>query len=159
MSLELDPRSRSAVVRISRLGQLTRSGVEFAAYTSGKGLVKTTSANILKKPKGGRVYVRRDRAGRRRRHIASAPGESIANRTGATRRSLSFKVNPNQLEFGYGVDKNDAPAYAEFPEFGTRKMEPRPSLQISIRSERRNFQNNFEREIGKRLEGRGGVVL
>lgn len=159
MTLEMDRASRKVVVRINRLGELTRSGVEFAAYTSGKGLVKTTSAQILKKPKGGRVYVRRDRAGRRRRHIASAPGESIANRTGATRRSLSFKVNPSQLEFGYGVDKNDAPDYAEFPEFGTRKMQPRPSLQNGIKSERRNFQNNFEREIGKRLEGRGGLTL
>lgn len=159
MSLELDPSSRKAVIRISRLGELTRSGVEFGAYTSAKELVKTTSAEILKKPKGGRVYVRRDRAGRRRRHIASAPGETHANMTGRLRRSLSFKVNPRQIEFGYGVDKNDAPEYAEFVEFGTRRAAARPSLQNGIKSERRNFQNNFEREIGKRLEGRGGVVL
>lgn len=159
MTLEMDRASRKVVVRINRLNELTRSGVEFAAYTSGKGLVKTTSAEILKKPKGGRVYVRRDRAGRRRRHIASAPGETHANMTGRLRRSLAFKVNPSQLEFGYGVDKNDAPPYAEFVEFGTRRMAARPSLQNGIRAERRNFQNNFEREIGKRLEGRGGVVL
>lgn len=159
MSVTIDRNSRTAVARIHRLKELTRSGVEFAAWTSGRGLVKATSAEILRKPKSGRVYVSRDRAGRRRRHRASAAGESIANRTGATRRSLSFKVSPNQLEFGYGVRKNDAPAYAEFPEFGTRRMEPRPSLQNGIKSERRNFQNNFEREIGKRLEGRGGVIL
>lgn len=157
MTIKMDRKSRKVIVKISRLSKLTRSGVEFAAYTSGKGLVKTASAQILKKPKGGRVYIRRDSAGRRRRHVASAPGESIANRTGATRRSLSFKVNITRLEFGYGVDKNDAPDYAAFPEFGTKRMRPRPSLQNAIKAERRNFQNNFEREIGKRLEGRGGL--
>jgi len=57
------------------------------------------------------------------------------------------------------VVKNDAPDYGEFVEFGTKNMEPRPSLQNGIKTERRNFQNNFEREIGKRLEGRGGVIL
>lgn len=159
MLIGVDRHTRRAIARINNLDKLTQSGVEYAAYTSGKQLVKATSAEILRKPKGGRTYIRRDRLGRRRRHVASAPGESIANRTGATRRSLSFKVSPRQLEFGYGVDKNDAPAYAEFPEFGTRKIEPRPSLQIGIRSQRRNMMNNFEREIGKRLEGRGGVVL
>ena len=155
MSLTMDHASRKVVVRVKGLKKLTQSGIDFAAYTSGKGLIKTVSKNILKKPKGGRVYIRRDRTGRRRRHIASAPGESIANRTGATRRSLSFKVNPGQLEFGYGVDKGDAPDYAKFPEFGTRNMKPRPSLQIGIKAERRNFQVNIKREVGKRLEGRG----
>jgi HK97 gp10 family phage protein len=158
MTIKLEKSSQKAIARIRNLNKLTRSGVEFAAYTSGRGLVKTTSAEILKKPKGGRVYVRRDRSGRRRRHVASAPGETHANMSGELRRSLSFKVNLQQIDFGYGVDKNDAPEYAEFVEFGTQKAAPRPSLQNGIKSERRNFQNNFEREIGKRLEGRGGFV-
>ena len=155
MSLTMDRQSEKVFVRAKGMYKLTKSGLEFAIYTSGKGLIRTVSKNILKKPKGGRVYIRRDRLGRGRRHIASAPGESIANRTGATRRSLSFKVNPSQLEFGYGVDKGDAPDYAKFPEFGTRNMKPRPSLQIGIKSERRNFEVNIKREVGKRLEGRG----
>jgi HK97 gp10 family phage protein len=159
MSLTITPSSRKAVLRIENLHKLTKSGVEHAAYTSGRGLVKTTSAQILKSPKGGKTYIRRDRAGRRRRHIASAAGQSIANQTGATRRSLSFKAGFKQIEFGYGVAKNDAPDYAQFPEFGTSKMKARPSLQNGIKSERRNFQNNFEREIGKRLEGRGGFSI
>lgn len=155
MSLTIDRNSRQAILRIRNLRKLTRSGVEFAAFTSGKGLVKATSAEILRKPKGGRTYIRTDRAGRRRRHIASAPGETHANMSGTLRRSLGFKVNPSQLEFGYGVQSNDAPEYAGFVEFGTRRMKARPSLQNGIKSQRRNFQNNFEREIGKRLEGKG----
>lgn len=136
---------------MKKLRKLTTQGVEYAAYVSGKGLVKTTSAQILEKPKGGKTYIIRTRSGRKRRHVASKAGESHANLSGKLRRSLSFKVDPNQLEFGYGVTKNDAPDYAGFVENGTRKMQPRPSLKNGIKAERRNFQNNLEREIGKRL--------
>ena len=147
--------SKRTVQRISGLKKLTRSGVDHAAFVSGRGLVKTTSREILKRPKGGRTYIRRDSAGRRRKHVASAPGQTHANMTGTLRKSLGFKVNPKQLEFGYGVQANQAPTYARAVEFGTRRMAARPSLQNGIKAERRNFQNNFDREIGKRLEGRG----
>ena len=151
--IEVDRKSRKVIHKIENLRDLTKSGVEFAAYTSSKGLMKTINAEILHKPKGGRVYVIRSATGRRRRHRASAPGETHANLTGKLRKSLGFKVNPNQLEYGYGVEKNDAPDYAERIEFGTKKKkDARPSLQNGLKSERRNFQNNFEREIGKRLE-------
>lgn len=153
--IKIDASSKKAVLRLKNLDKLTRSGVEFAAYTSGKQLVRATSQEILKKPKGGKTYIRRTRSGARRRHVASAPGETHANMTGTLRRSLSFKVNPTKLDFGYGVDKGNAPDYAEFVEFGTSKMKARPSLQNGIKSQRRNFQTNFDREIGKRLEGRG----
>ena len=133
------------------MAKLTKRGVEFAAYTSGIGLVKATSANILDKPKGGRTYIRRTASGRTRRHVASAAGESHANMTGKLRRSLGFRVNTRQMEFGYGVTKGDAPDYAGFVNDGTSKMDARPSLEIGIKGERRNMMNNFEREIGKRL--------
>lgn len=149
--IRIDKASRKAVIRLKNIAKLTRAGIEHALYTTGQGLIKATSAEILRKPKAGRTYIRRDRAGRRRRHIASAPGETHANMTGKLRRSLSFKVRPDQLEFGYGVDKNNAPEYAEDVEFGTRKMGERPSLSLGIKGQYRNFQKNFEREIGKRL--------
>ena len=151
MGIEIDAASKSAVLKIKNLDKLTKAGVQFASYTSANGLVKATSAEILRKPKGGKTYIRRDKAGRRRRHVASAAGETHANMTGRLRRSLSFKVNPTQIEFGYGVTKNDAPKYAAFVENGTSKMGARPSLLNGIKSQRRNFQNNYEREIGKRL--------
>lgn len=152
--LRRDSRSQKTVVKIHRLKRLTKDAVEYGAYTSGIGLVKTTSADIIRKPKGGRVYIRRDAAGRKRRHVASAPGETHANLTGATRRSLGFKVRGNELEFGYGVFRNDAPAWARRLELGP-KGEPnaaRPSLRNNIRAARRNIMNNLEREIKRRLK-------
>jgi HK97 gp10 family phage protein len=153
--IEIDAQSQSAVLKLRNLDRLTRSGIEHASWMSGRQLIRATSQEILRRPKGGRTYVRRTSGGSRRRHVASAPGETHANMTGTLRRSLSFSVNPSQLEFGYGVRRNDAPDYAEFVEFGTSRMRARPSLQNGIRSQRRNFQANFDREIGKRLEGRG----
>ena len=158
MSIELDRKSRATVAKIANLRELTKSGIEHAAYTSAVGLKKATSKEILRKPKSGRTYIRVDRIGRRRKHVASAPGETHANMTGALRRSIGFKVNTSQLEFGYGVESREpAPIYAgrlEFGDKGGNGLKARPSLSNGIRSERRNFQNNFEREIGKRLEGR-----
>lgn len=151
MSVIIDPASRKAVALIKNLRKLTKEGIEYAAWQSAKQLQQETSQQILKAPKSGKVYIRRDSAGRGRRHIASAPGETHANRSGALRRSLAFKVNSSEIEFGYGVTRSDAPDYAWFVEFGTRKMGARPSLQNGINSQRRNFQNNFDRQIGKRL--------
>lgn len=153
MSVEIDRNSRKAIAKITGLDKLVKAGVESAAWTSGKGLRAATSQEILKRPKGGRVYVTRTRSGARRRHTASAPGETHANFSGALRRSLDFTVSATEIEFGYGVTKNNAPDYAEAIEFGRRdgSIEPRPSLQNGIKGERRNFQNNFEREIGERL--------
>ena len=153
--ITIDSGSRTAIAKIKDLNKLTKSGVEYGAYTSDKGLQDATSKEILRKPKGGKVYIRRDKIGRKRKHRASAPGETHANMTGTLRRSLGFKVSSKDIEFGYGVVKNDAPEYAEWVEFGTKRMAARPSLQNGIKSQRRNFQNNFEREIGKRLEGKG----
>lgn len=151
MGITIDPSSRKAVARIRGLNKLTKAGIEHGAWTSARGLRKATSNDILRKPKGGRVYTSRNRAGARRRHTASAPGETHANFSGTLRRSLDFKVSSRDIEFGYGVTKGNAPDYAEFVEFGTKNMKPRPSLQNGIKGERRNFQNNLEREIGKRL--------
>lgn len=156
MSIKLDREGKRAVAKIRGLKKLTKEGIEHAGYTSGRGLVKATSDAILVKPKGGKVYVSRTRSGARRRHVSSAPGETHANFSGALRRSLSFKVRTKELEFGYGVQNNNAPDYADFVEDGTPggQMLPRPSLENGIKSQRRNMQNNFEREIGKRTGAR-----
>lgn len=138
---------RDTVVMINTMGRLTKRQVELAAWKSARGLRSATSQEILRKPKGGRTYIRRDRLGRRRRHVASSPGETHSNMTGRLRRSLSFRVNSSEIEFGYGVTDGSAPEYAGWVEFGTKRMKPRPSLQNGINGERRNMMNNIEREI------------
>ncbi len=145
--IKIDRQSLKTVLKINTMGRLTERQVKSAARVSARGLLSATSQEILRKPKGGRTYIIRDRRGRRRRHVASAPGETHANMSGRLRRSLSFRANSAEIEFGYGVTDGSAPKYAGFVEFGTKRMEARPSLQNGISSERRNMMNNFEREI------------
>ncbi len=145
MSITIESGSLKAVSKIKGLEKLADVAVERASFKSGKGLVATASKQILARPKGGQTYIRRDRLGRRRRHVASAEGESHANMTGTLRKSLGFKVSKRELTFGYGVDRGDAPIYA-------RKINStRPSLEIAINSEQRNIENHVRREIRKQL--------
>lgn len=111
-------------------------------------LHRSANHEILSGIKSGRIYIRRagykrNKKGqfkkgsrKKRRHQASAPGETHANLTGKLRRSLSWKVyGSDSSEFGYGVSttgKNEAPEYSDFVEFGTDKMEPRPTLQNEL---------------------------
>lgn len=142
MSIEFieDPNNRIVYARIDNLENITRQAIRQGFFKLGNDLKKTANANILSRPKGGEVYVTRGPSGRRRRHRASAPDETHANRSGKLRRSLGYKIGgTSTLEFGYGVDK-PAPDYGEFVEFGTSRMAPRPTLQIAINQTNRNAE-------------------
>lgn len=122
-----------------------RRSIRQAFFELGRDLKATANKEILRKPKGGRTYFIRAPGGRRRRHVASAPGETHANMTGAARRSIGWQVNgSDSLTFGYGVDpRGPAPDYAEFLEFGTSKMAARPSLQNAMSDVERNAEVYF----------------
>jgi len=135
-----DPKNKTVYAKIDNLGDLTRRSIRQGFFMLGKDLKSTANKNILSKPKGGKVYVTRGRSGRRRRHKASAPGESHANRSGNLRRSLGWKVTGSKnLEFGYGVI-GPAPDYAKFVEDGTMRMKPRPSLEIAVKQVNRSSE-------------------
>lgn len=139
--------------RIEGLDKLTKRGIRQARFKIGHGLISSANREILKGTKTGIVYIRRDKIGRRRRHISSAPGETHANLSGTLRKSLSFQLRgSHSMEFGYGVSSAKvAPEYAEWVEFGTPKMKARPSLFNAIRAEQGNTLQHFEKEIKKEL--------
>ncbi len=121
----------------------TERAVRHAWFGLARDMADRASAEILRKPKSGRLYIRRDKAGRRRRHRASAPGETHANRTGELRKSIGWNVHGSiELTFGYGITGN-SPVYDEFVEFGTSKMEPRPSLENAINFAQAHFVMRF----------------
>lgn len=134
-----DPGNRKVLALADNLEWVTMQSIRTGYLMLGRDLKATANREILTGVKTGRVYVRRDKAGRRRRHRASAPGETHANRTGTLRKSLGWKVNGARwLEFGYGVDKS-APDYARDVEEG-RKNAPRPTLQNAINATTRNAE-------------------
>lgn len=120
----------------------TNFGIQKSLYQSGKDLKATFNRQVLAKDKTGTVYIRRNKAGARRRHQASAEGESPANRTGNYRRSTGFYVNGgNELVFG------NAAKYGGFLELGTSRMKPRPGLGNAVNANERNLIRNFATEI------------
>lgn len=136
--------------KLNGIERLTKRAVRRGMFKWAKDLKATANQQILAKDKEGIVYLRRTPSGRRRRHRASAPGQSHANRTGALRKSIGWNVTgSDRLEFGYGVDGKDTPLYAPFIEFGTFRMKPRPSLQNAINSTLGNAETYFKEELDK----------
>lgn len=142
------PGNKRVIEKIIGLDNAIKQGIRQGMFDSGHTLIKSASTEILRKPKSGRTYLIMNKSGRRRRHVASAPGETHANLTGAARRSLSFQIQGvTSLEFGYGVSAGkDAPDYVE-------KLEStRPSLQNAIRDEQQTMLQHFERDILRQFD-------
>lgn len=149
MSIKLDirqVRGQPAFESMENLAARTRFGVEKGLWLSGKDIKAEFSRQVLAKDKVGRLYIRRDRAGRGRRHRASAPGQTPANRTGAYRKGFDFSVDgAHQLTVG------DTVAYAVFLELGTSRMKPRPGLGNAVGASERNIIRNLTTSIEDRL--------
>ena len=148
INLRSHPNNRDFFVEIEGLENRLRRTVRRGWFKLGKDLKQTANKEILRRPKGGRTYIRRTRGGRRRRHVASAPGETHANMSGKLRRSIGWRVSgSDRMEFGYGVARGEsAPAYANAIENGSFKILARPSLRNAITATQRNAERYFDFE-------------
>lgn len=155
MSIRLDfilpGKNNSFTVSIENVAARTRFGIEKGLWRSGKDIQKTFNQQVLSKDKTGRLYIiRRGRV--RRRHRASAPGESPANLSGLYRRSFGFSVDrSDQLTVGV-----TAP-YGEWLELGTKKkdgsvlMAARPGLLNAVESSERDIILNLSGGIQEEI--------
>jgi hypothetical protein len=143
MEIKADRQNKEVLLRVDQLGKRTAQGIREGFFELAKDLQQTANKEILRRPKGGRTYLIRGPSGRRRRHVASAPGETHANRSGALRRSMGWRVQGgHSMEFGYGVGyrAKPAPEYAVYVEDGTRDMAARPSLGNAVDITARNAE-------------------
>lgn len=137
--------NKRAINSAKNIAAATEYGVEKALYFTGKDLVGEFKRQVLSTNKTGRLYFRYTRTGRRR-HIASAPGETPANRTGTYRKLIGFKVSGgNKLTFGNSAE------YAGYLEIGTSRMKKRPGLRNSVRASERTIIRNLAGEIEDRI--------
>ncbi len=141
------------VESIENIAANTRFGVEKALWRSGKDIQAEFSRQVLAKNKTGRLYIRRSKSGARRRHIASAAGETPANRTGAYRKAFGFSVDgAHQLTIGIErVGSGPSSKYPLWLEVGTRRMKPRPGLANAIKSSERDIIRNLAHGIKEAL--------
>ena len=146
MSLQLDIviSAGDTTLKLSaeKIAANTRFGIEKALWRSGKDIHKEFNRQVLAKDKSGRLYTRRTRGGAKRRHIASAPGETPANRTGTYRKGFDFSVDrSDQLTIGNTED------HALWLEIGTSRMKKRPGLANAIKASERDIIRNLTGEI------------
>lgn len=132
--------------RIASLEVKTYRGIRQGWYRAGQKMRAEAQQNILKGPKTGRLY---RVPGRKRRHRASAPGESPANLTGALRKSVGYEIRGvEQFEFGYRDTK-----YGRRLELGDRpgkqppRIEPRPNLSKVVKRNERNIKRYMSTSI------------
>ncbi len=161
--------------RIYRIVATIERGLTSGKKLVGQGLVRETKFEIKDKSgKSGRMYMIRYASGRRRRHQASAPGESHANLTGALRNSVSYRTKGDDIVFGYGVGPIPAPAHARTIEFGGAagtssgrgftvlsqfnqskrggRIAPRPSIMNGIRAHNRDTILKLQHSIDKAVK-------
>lgn len=138
--------NKRAIHSLENIAANTHFGVERSLWKSGKDILSEFSRQVLAKDKKGTLYVLRDRSGRRRRHVSSAPGQTPANRTGNYRKSGDFNVsNGNQLVFG------NAAEYSGFLELGTSRMKKRPGLSNTIKATERDVIRNLATGIVEKI--------
>lgn len=136
-------------LQIDDLNNRTERGIRQGFFRLGARLKQELNNKVLEKNKRGRTYIRKDRAGRRRRHVASDAGQSPANRTGNYRRNIGFQIRGSQqLEFGI----RDGAEYAVFLENGTNKMKARPGLGNAVKSTARDARGFFDSSIRMELD-------
>lgn len=155
MEFKIRPGDRAVLRKIDEGDRRVRRGIRQGWFAVGRDWKATTSQEILRRPKSGRVYLVRGPSGRRRRHVASAPGETHANLSGALRRSLSWKAHGHEeLEVGYGVSttgRNQMPPYGPRLEFGGGNIEARPSVLHGIEAVQRNAERHLADGVAKEL--------
>lgn len=142
LKLELSASDRDFIKSAENIDIHTRYGIEKAWWLSGRAVHAEFNKQVLAKDKTGRLYIRRDRAGRKRKHRASAPGQTPANMTGKYRKSFDFIVR-GEHELAIGATAE----YAGFLETGTSRMAKRPGLGNSIRASERDILRNLTREV------------
>lgn len=92
--------SRRVEIQLGKLGNITTRGIRQAFYQLGAISREKINRDVLAKPRAGQVSRFRGR-----KHTASLPGESFANRSGAARKKRGFDVRGSKLlEFGFRQD-------------------------------------------------------
>lgn len=151
------PENQKIFIRVKELPKAQTRWIRKAFYFIGKDLVKDSNKLILEKPKHGKLYrIKRNKI--TRLHRASAPGEPPANFSGSLRQSIDFDVvGADRMQFGVKEkfqNRKGTPGgvkYGKYLELGTNKMDERPYLLPTIKSNYRNIRKHFETQIKRGL--------
>ena len=112
---------RRLKVRVNRLTDDMKKGIKVKWQEIGRDLKAQLRRDMLT-AKSGRIYRFRGTE-----YQASAPGETVASRSGETYRGIGYRAYGwYKMEFGYRSP------YSRYFEAGTRYMAKRPGLQNAV---------------------------
>lgn len=149
--MEEGPGNSRVFGQIDDLPNITRKSMRRVWFKFGKDLKHEANAEILRKPKSGRVYLIRTAKGRLKRHVASKAGETHANLGGDLRRSLGWVVHGfSSMEFGF---LKDPPVYAGAIEKGhlDGSIAERRSARNAIDAVESNLQQHYNQAMREEL--------
>jgi len=148
MKLKESSGNQEVFLSLENIEDNTRRGIRQGFFRVGRVLRKDLRQELIKKNKTGRIYIRRTKTGRRRRHRASGPGQTPASFSGNYRRNIGFQIHGSEnMQFGI----RDGAPYAEFLEDGTSIMAARPGVGNTVKANQKNTQLLFESSISSEL--------
>lgn len=141
--------NREVFLSLDNIEENSRRGIRQGFFRVGHLLERNLRKETIKKNKTGRFYSRRTKSGRKRRHRASAPGQTPAKFTGNYRKHIGFQIKGSEsMDFGI----RDGADYAEFLEGGTRNMKPRPGVGNTVKETEKDTQRFFESSLANELQ-------
>jgi phage gpG-like protein len=107
-------------------------------------VITDVKKRIQRGPKTGRTYIRASGKNLSREHTASAPGEAPATDSGDLASSIYFE-NSGKTDATIGSRL----AYAAYLEFGTQRIDPRPSWTPAVEL----AQPKLDARVRRAIEG------
>lgn len=150
MRIQEGSSNKEVFLSLDNIEDNTRLGIRAGFFRLGRLLRQNLRKEVGKKNKTGRIYANsRTKTGRKRRHRASAPGQTPAKLSGTYQKNIGFQIKGSEsLEFGI----RDGADYAKFLEDGTKNMEPRPGIRNTVKDTEKDAQRFFESSIASELQ-------
>lgn len=131
------------LAQLADLGDAADDAIEGAVSMAALRVDGEVKKAIQRGARTGRVYQKYQP---RREHRASAPGEAPATDTGTLVSSIYMqRISRTEATVGTPL------AYAEWLEYGTQHIEPRPAWEPAIESTRPKFVRDVERALERAL--------
>jgi HK97 gp10 family phage protein len=121
---------KALMAALSDMSDEIKAGVGEAVMETAVNIEAEVKLGIMQGPASGRTYTRGGVT-----HQASAPGEAPMSDTGALAGSVF-----HEMEGELTATVGSRMAYANYLEFGTKKMAPRPIWEPTVEAERPLFR-------------------
>lgn len=128
---------------LANLTEDMQEAVEKVVMATGLEIQGDIKKRIQRGPASGRTY---QKYTPRRQHTASAPGEAPATDTGRLANSITFKQ-----EGQFTVSVFSLLSYAQYLEFGTFKIAPRPSWVPATEEAAPKYHKRMEAALAREI--------